>query len=180
MPAVRHDGSAWLESDRKRAAFADAPIIKCAALQMKGDWAEFASTLGFPTWHDNMRPCFECNAIGSDMFVVPGNTIDSLRWLENRDCDYERACQRCEIKVDVKTIADRSELKSALRYDKRDGGSRGLAAFQDMPKFNILIGDRLEPSDSLDDVGALESVAVPCVLTFWRVKNENESSEGGK
>ena len=56
FPQTRHDGGAWRREDAHRAAAAGAPLPKAAAVALKGDWAEFALALGFPTWSHAAHP----------------------------------------------------------------------------------------------------------------------------
>jgi hypothetical protein len=55
-----------------------------------------------------------------------------------------------------------------LRYDKRSGGPKGRCLIRDLPELGLLQDDRLEPTPELWDVGALEDMGTPCVVTFWR------------
>eukprot|EP00974_Lingulodinium_polyedra_P007855 747903-Lingulodinium_polyedra.AAC.1 len=70
--------------------------------------------------------------------------------------------------------ADRhASLKPIMQYDKRRTGSHGLALTQDFPACNLLAGDRLEPSDALQDIGDFFNLAeFPVLLTFWRPSAE--------
>ena len=125
-PSARHDESAWLESDRGRSMKSGARMnFKAACLYVKADWAEYAHTMGLPTWHDHNRPCFGCNAHGTDMYVTTGNTPEQLRWVANDESHWDTACSLCEINVDIASDAVRDELAKALHYDKRQAGSRG-------------------------------------------------------
>ena len=64
-PTNRHDRADWAEAAHKRRDLAGKPMgIKAALLFLKGDWAEFAATFGFPSWGDLLRPCFCCNMFG--------------------------------------------------------------------------------------------------------------------
>ena len=99
-PSERHDGQPWMSTDRERMLNAGSPIPFIACVPwIKGDWAEYASTLGFPSWQDGIRPCFQCPAFGMDMFESCGHTLASLIWPNNTHGDYEAACVRCELNV---------------------------------------------------------------------------------
>ena len=65
-------------------------------------------------------------------------------------------------------------IKTNLVFDKRKGGSRGRALVADLPAFQLLAGDRLEPSTLLADVGAGfdELTAFPTEVLFWRPSRE--------
>jgi hypothetical protein len=167
-PSKRHDGSDWKPSDKKRASLAGEIMTKGACIYIKGDWCEYAQTFAFPAWNDTLRPCFECVAFGIDMYCSAGNSIHGLRWRPNEDGDYEQACARCEIHVALTTESEKLPILQRLRYDKSDAGSHGRVLSQSLPTLNLEVGDRLEPSCTLPDVGDLENLALPAVIIFWR------------
>ena len=171
FPSSRHDGP-WRPRDSERSLMGGSTLAyKCCVVHVKGDWAEYAATLGFPTWQDSLRPCFECAAFGPDMFECVGHSVASLHWTCNSDDDYERACVRCEIRLDLDAIAKATVL-ALLRPDKRKDGSHGLALTCDIPTLGLLANDRLEPCPTLQDAHALADAPVPVAVVFWRVSNE--------
>lgn len=180
-PGERHDRSAWLPSDSERSEKAGRPMIKAALMYIKGDWMEFASTMGFPTWQDNLRPCFDCNCFGTtnllagNMYDVTGISLEQLTWSINEEQDYYEACDRCEIKATLRNKRDADEIEQFLRYDKREHGCRGRGLVRDLRINNVelLKDDRLEPSESLMDIGCLDQIVnFPVVVIFWRMSAE--------
>jgi hypothetical protein len=172
-PAERHDGLPWKPLDRERMLLAGSALpFKCCLVHIKGDWCEYAGTLGFPTWNDGIRPCFACPAFGDNMFETVGHTIGALAWEENADDDYEQACQRCEKRI-VLNEENKNLVCSLLRFDKRSAGSKGLALTMAIPALGLEAGDRLEPSPTLPDVCALEDQDAPVAVIFWRVSDES-------
>ena len=145
--------------------------MKAAVIWTKGDWAEYVGTLGFPMWNDALRPCFQCPGFGQDLFNTTACTVLALRWPENGIHDYSQACERCEHTVTI-PAGEVADFLGKLRYDKRSGGSRGRALAQSCPRLNLERGDRVEPSDALQDVGSIEDVGRPVTLTMWRVADE--------
>lgn len=173
-PRRRHDGRDWLASDSMRQSKAGSALpFTAACLYIKGDWAEYAHTFGLPSWSDGMRPCWACSAVGPDMFVAAGNTASTLRWALNEPGDFEADCARCEIKVRVSAAEQKDRIATLLQFDKRPTGSLGLSLVSGLPEFGLRVGDRLEPSPSLPDVGKLADAALPIVLTFWRRSAES-------
>ena len=171
-PSERHDGSPFCDSDSARAKKAGTPFMwRCACIYLKGDWAEYTHTFGFPAWNDSIRACFACAGCGPDMFVHAGNTPESLRWSCNEQGSYDEACNRCEVKVEVRTEPEQHKLVTNLAWDKRAKGGRRLV--KDVPEKGLRVGDRLEPSGGLVDIGALESVPLPVFLVFWRPSEES-------
>ena len=149
--------------------------MRAACLYFKGDWAEYAHTVGLPGWNDSLRPCFACSAFGQDMYCTAGNSEEGLRWQTNSAQSYEEACQRCEIKVCIASTAQRDRLAACLRFDRRGVGPRGLALQQDFPQWGLRADDRLEPSAGLPDIGSFGQAGVPLEVVFWRREAESLS-----
>ena len=133
-PLERFDGPWHASSDKSRSEKGGQSLgCKFACLYLKGDWAEFAISLGLPTWHDSLRPCFNCNCSHENMFeIISGATIENLTWLINGSDDYFNACDRCEIVVQLLCPDNIRLLLSALRYDKWKTGSKGRALVRDI------------------------------------------------
>ena len=171
-PESRHDKKEWKPEDTNRKYKGGDPLpFRACVVYIKGDWAEYATSLGFPSWQDSVRPCFGCCASGEDMYTPHGNSPMALRWACNGDHDYESACARCEIIVDLDEETKKAVL-SKLRYDKRSNGSRGRCLTGSVPALGLMAGDRLEPCTALPDVGGLEALAVPATVTFWRCSED--------
>ena len=148
--------------------------FKAACLYFKGDWMELAGSVGFPSWADGLRPCFDCNSHSHKMYD-PQSSMDVLSWLINADRDYYDACDRCEKLVVVRNAGDAANIVSRLRHDRRKQGSRGRALVADLQIHGVqlLANDRLEPSPVLPDVGSLEQLTdFPKTITFWRPSAE--------
>ena len=47
MPGARHDNQPWLACEKGRAERAGEDIVHACLLLIKGDWSEYATTLGF-------------------------------------------------------------------------------------------------------------------------------------
>eukprot|EP00969_Alexandrium_andersonii_P018498 808853-Alexandrium_andersonii.AAC.1 len=53
FPTRRHDGKAWRRTDHVREALSGSEMpARFILTQIKGDWAEFSKSLGFPPWND--------------------------------------------------------------------------------------------------------------------------------
>jgi len=89
---------------------------------LKGDWAEYASTVGFPSWADGLRPCPMCNAHRQNFFTMYGLRAEHLPWRLNADDDYEHACARSERRVVLRTVEEQGRVLRAFQYDIRGGG----------------------------------------------------------
>lgn len=175
-PTRRHDGNAWLPSDARRAALAGQRMqFKACLLYIKGDWAEYASSLGLPSWQDGVRPCYACNAAPGTFYQVSGISPVGLPWRCNQATDYEQSCRRCERLVVVGADLHK-KLCRLLRYDKRQRGGQGRCLGSDVPELSLRTGDRLEPSSFLRDVGHFEMMArFPAPLLFWRPSLQSDA-----
>jgi hypothetical protein len=170
LAQARHDGHAWRETDSCRKIVAGtAAIATYALIWIKGDWAEYAHTLGFPAWNSALRCCLFCNCTLEDMYKCltagPARCLHRL----NDDDDYFTGCSRCEVDITIPDHTHHSSICRLLWYDKRDQGSRGLAIKDDYPQCGLIAGDRLDPTPSLpniDDVFRLRDF--PLCLKFWR------------
>jgi hypothetical protein len=69
--------------------------------------------------------------------------------------------------------ATRQGVIRVLRPDKREHGSHGLALVTALPTLGLEANDRLEPSDDLPDVFALETATLPCNVMFWRRSDDS-------
>ena len=171
-PARRHDGECWHpEQDALRAAASGKALPRAAVINVKGDWAEFCHTLGFPSWNHSLRPCLKCSAAPQDLYQLEGISPVSLCFRENTFDDYLVACRRCELWVTVPTAEAHAKLVAALVYDKRKQGSggRSLATRVTDTIPALEKDDRLEPSDAMSNVADFDAVRVfPHVALFWR------------
>ena len=62
-PSCRHDGSAWLSSDRLRAkSSGERALARAALVEVRGDWVFFAEVFGFPRHNMSSGICWRCRA----------------------------------------------------------------------------------------------------------------------
>jgi hypothetical protein len=166
------DGEPFGPGDRERSKRAGSAMpFRAACVYVKGDWSEMVGTFGFPSWHDGLRPCYDCNAYGTGMYDPLGHTIRTLRWPRNGADDYEAACCRCELPRLLSLLDKAAIIRAGLAYDKRTDGVGGLALRNPCPSLALIVGDRLEPSHGMPDVGAFFDMEVPesgLQVVFWR------------
>ena len=180
FPGARADGKIWHNRDENRQLRAGSTgQIRAAIVQIKGDWAELCSRLGYPTWSSKSRPCFLCNSQPEELGKVTGCSLFNFPHRLNSSDDYKSAISRCTFDVSV-SEAQHRHLRLALRYDKRKEGARGLALASitglEGVEPRLEVGDRLQPSDQLRDIGGVWSVRdFPLRLRFWRRSAESIS-----
>ena len=178
-PERKHDGEPWGEGDGPRAEKAGQPLaVRCCILQIRGDWLEYAKSMGLPTWSSVFFPCMFCKVVRENLYAFKGKPFDPMHFpfeLTNQN-DYERAAQACEIHVQL-TEDLHAQLKRALRFDKAKQGARGRRLTRAFPDVGLLINDRLEPSTVVRDVGAgFDLLTDPWpIVTFWRPGNESRA-----
>jgi hypothetical protein len=175
-PSQRHDHRPWggdverQSTGGKSLGYFAVPII------MKGDWAEFAGTFCFRTWSHHMHPCFRCQATGGpdgSMRNHCGLSVLDSPWESMDMTKIEQACSACEITVVVSNAYELSLIAGNLHYDRRRAGSHGRALTCDLFRFGLQKGDRLEPSATVPDIGAVDTRGdFPFELVFWRCSME--------
>ena len=173
-PFRRHDGAAWREGDEARASQEGMDLgVRAIVIWVKGDWAEYSSTLGLPSATHNTSPCPWCFCTKEDRFSVEGYTAETTTCALKQFEHYEAACDACEVLVTIRTATQARRLQAALRFDNRRGGTRGRIVQVDLPDLNLLSDDRVEPSASFVDVGRdIRELPLPIVITFWRSSRE--------
>lgn len=174
FPERRHDGSPFRDGeDDSRVVLAGRDMgCRAALIGIKADWAEFSSTLGFPTWSSRSDPCLFCKAVSETLFSVGGLSPMQTPCPAKTFEDYCAACARCELR---RTLGPHqfAEVRAALDFDKRRGGNQGRALRVDVPSCGLLRGDRLEPSVFTPDIGeAFDRMVPPVHVVFWRRSEE--------
>lgn len=168
FPLVQPDGAPWAGSDPGRRSLAGLPLaVRGAVVHVKGDWAEYAHSLGFPTWRHSEYPCIWCRCDRDTLYHFDLESTE-LPFGSTDQAEYEDACARCERLVALRTAKQQQDLAAALFWDKRTLGSRGRTLKCALPELNLLAGDRLEPSAECPDVGEVEHLGLPVTLVFWR------------
>jgi hypothetical protein len=149
--------------------------MKACVLYVKGDWSEFNKTMAFPNFNHGMFPCIWCHTSADDMKTIADLSlpIRGEPYAPTIPVQYEEACMRCEIMVNVPNILDHRKLRGCLEYDARQG-ARGRVLTRAYVAHGIALqeGDRLEPSMLLHDVGDFDEdrreAEYPFVVMFWR------------
>ena len=173
-PSARHDGKPFdVDTERTRYEEAGMPCMRGAVVYVKGDWQEFASTLGLPNWSSVTHPCFCCWALRDELYTIGRLSLVESPYERKTAEQYNDACSNCERLVWVDCAETHAAILQLLRYDKRRKGSRGRALQGNLPNLGLMAGDRLEPSDVLPDIGAFEGLVgrLPVQVTFWRPVN---------
>eukprot|EP00969_Alexandrium_andersonii_P172900 7643099-Alexandrium_andersonii.AAC.1 len=147
-PSTRHDGTAFTAEENWRQERAGQRFgFRVAVVVLKGDWAEYASSLGFPTWASNSDPCPHRRATSAEMHLLSNYSSVSMPRATKTMDEYEAACDMCEKQVVIQPN-DLSLLRASLEYDKRKSAyaARGRALTQPLPHLGLAAHDRVEPS----------------------------------
>ena len=177
-PLLHFDGAAWAAGDPFGAHAGAIMKYRFALIWSKGDWAEFASTFGFPTWSHALFPCFACFVEQPQLKDVPDDLEDGLPWEPVSQEHYDDACTAAEI---VAVIPDRdthARVRANLFFDRRRAGSHGRALQSDVACGDLLLrnGDRIEPSEYLSDVFSFDFIKhFPATVLFWRPRRQSIS-----
>ena len=101
-PGRRHDGAAFDEEDRL--SLAGAPLgFHAALIFIKGDLAEYAATMGFPSVMSHANPCFGCTATIATRANLRGLSALGMAGCKTLE-GYIAACEACTIRVTVNSI----------------------------------------------------------------------------
>eukprot|EP00959_Pyramimonas_sp_CCMP1952_P454656 9470244-Pyramimonas_sp.AAC.1 len=84
-----------------------------ALAQIKGDWAEYCSSLGFPTWQSKHSPCIFCNCKKSQLFDFSSASLAGHDWGVSQ-YGYDAECRSCEVEVHAATPEDIALLLNYL------------------------------------------------------------------
>ena len=172
FPKSAWDGTEWVEGSERHVIGGTDMAMPIALVHIKGDWAEYASTFGFTAWSHAKHPCFICKTTKADMYNLENFSAMSLPHDLKTAADYERSCQNCEHVVRLETPDEVTELIEKLDFDDRKKGNHGFCLTAPIARLNLIKGDRLEPSNSLQDIEQLSSVELPTYVTFWRTGSE--------
>eukprot|EP00959_Pyramimonas_sp_CCMP1952_P455671 9471915-Pyramimonas_sp.AAC.1 len=172
-PARKWGGADFSDDEHYGAMFKAEPTLprRVALAQIKGDWAELCSTLGFPNWQTKWAPCLFCRASRDELYNFSHLTLTTHEWGTYGPGSYEASCEAREIRVTLRTEADRVALLRHLEWDKSKQRIGGRACKDECPRFGLQKKDRLEPSGELPDVGLLSTTPIPAHglnLIFWR------------
>ena len=148
----RHDRSDFTTAaDNVRLARRGSDLpVRGFILAFRGDWLEYADTLGVPRWSNAEHPCPLCPATQDTMFDYRGSASRAFLAIGKKNWDtYCNAASQCEI-VRYLSLAQWRYARSILTFKASKGG-RVLT--MDWPELGLLAGDRLEPSMEVLDVG---------------------------
>ena len=161
FPSRRHDSRAWKAPDEQRSHLGGTPLaFRGMLLQIKGDWAEFSSSLGFTSWAASLAPCLFCRCTQASLADFGGwSPLSPVHALVGH-ADFEAACGACEQKRRL-TKADWQLVKNSLAYVKASGGPRGRALLCDLPSLGLLKHDRLEPDLVLQGIAWFDEALFP-------------------
>ena len=84
---------------------------------------------------------------------------------------YDSACTASGVDVEIPSREVHAQIRGALFFDRRQSGSHGRSLLVDIlvGAVWLLKGDRLEPSEFLDDVFAFDGIRhFPAWVRFWR------------
>ena len=173
-PTHRADGKDFTDAEQERSVMAGTECARGCLLYLKGDWAEFAHSLAFPSWATKAQPCPLCSCNQQSMLdQLPSCTASHCPWPLQSLADLNRHCATAEIHCQG-SLEEWRRVSPLLHYDKRPQGNRGRCLLGALPGMGLDVGDRLEPCPSCPDVGVspAEIPEFPCPMTFWRFSAE--------
>lgn len=168
-PDERHDHLPWKLADAERKSLAGSELSFVGMLlQIKGDWMEFCSSLGFASWMTDASPCMFCHCTSASLRNFTGFSPLSTPSPLVTPEEYKVACERCEVHL----VLDRPQwslVRNSLHYFKPSQGPRGRALTRNLPELGLRKHDRLEPDLLWLDVASFDNpTSWPVRATFWR------------
>ena len=103
FPLAQWDGKPWPEGNALRNLWetnANLPF-RFILVAIKGDWMEYCTTLGFPSWQSFHRPCLFCPCNQLSLYMFAGISLQGHEWGELAPDDYEEVCRKCEVRVTI-------------------------------------------------------------------------------
>ena len=94
--------------------------------------------------------------------------MHGLVWTLNSEDDYEAACRRCEIEVQLTVLTKLQIVTTGLKQDRRVGVGKGRTLCAEILDLRLRRGDRLEPSSQLPNVSLFEEAPLGITIIFWR------------
>lgn len=172
-PSERHDKKPWQSADFGRASFGGEELgWRAAVILIKGDWAEYAHSLGFPTSADNRAPCPLCVTDKASLFQLRGYSAQGMPNVLRTQAAYEAACSACEKEVIIDNQDDFIRVRAALSYDMRSHGFRGRTLSAAIPSLGLEKNVRLEPIPERPDPGEFDAGGLPMRTVWWRASQE--------
>ena len=164
IPEWKHDGSDWEPHERPTTKFP----FKSALVLIKGDWAEFAKSMGLTGWGNVHDCCPICPCSKDGLDIVDANFSDKcgLVWNDRHEEEYEASCASRETTVLVDTEAKRATIWTLLQPVKK----KGIIMQAALPLLGLLEGDRLDPSPECLIPLEFDKTPVPFLAVFWRTR----------
>ena len=178
-PTHTHERKPWPVSEDVRCVMAGSALgFRLAILKIKGDWAEWAHSFGFPSWSSNDLPCPLCHADRSNWLTCEGISTISFPddWgEETTQAEIETCCRACE-QLRRLSAAQHRRVIDNLQYSKAFGGRAIMA---DLPELGLERGDRVAATPSMLDVGVgmdtlFDDGAAFHNVLFWRTRYQTK------
>ena len=148
-------------------------------IMVKGDWAGFAVTFGFPTGAHHANPCFLCDASGGPDGTwreTEGVSMFSSPWHAKTFEMYDAACRACESHVRIKTTDDWQVFLGHVHTSRRRERG-GQITTTDIPALGIAKNLRVDSSPTCRSSLKLEEFAASFPpagvdITLWNPSAE--------
>ena len=143
----------------------------------RADWPALCQMAAVRTWGHNLSPCFACDLNKVQMRSTPLHecSLDIAPWNPYTRQDYDADLLRHKISIPVPNIATRQAIYRSLMYSFKFFG-RVVKFPIRVGGVDLLVGDRLEPTASMLDVGDFETKVPPFNALFWRGSTDDRVS----
>ena len=178
-PRLTHEQKPWAENEDVRRVLAGSALgFRLGILKLKGDWAEWAHSFGFPNWSSNEFPCPLCHADRSNWLSCEGISTMGFpeAWGEaTTQAEIEECCRKCEQSRRL-SFRQYKAVMDNLQYNKAFGGRTLMI---DMPEVGLERGDRVAATPTMLDVGLgmdtlFDDGAAFHTVLFWRTRYQTK------
>ena len=169
FPAARHTNEPFGAGDETRSHMSGQKMAcKGVLVQLRADWSELVSRLGFFPWSHTHQPCCLCTASRAELY----EHMEDPNWIAKDSLDYDSACSACEVFSGLLSKKNWKYVANRLEIDVRSKGKQGLCLTEDIPALGLVKGDRVEPSQTMEDAHAILHRNTPVRIVFWRTSAE--------
>ncbi|CAK0807546.1 unnamed protein product, partial [Prorocentrum cordatum] len=113
--STRHDGSPFTSCmDESRRTMKGMRLCYTGVvIDLNGDWMEFTSRYGLPSWSSATAPCFKCMCTQENWYKEPEEIVNGVN---SHDEDfYDNEAIRHEVWVTITTMDQLMQVRHALR-----------------------------------------------------------------
>ena len=147
-----------------------------AVCELRADMPGYTGPMGFRASSHAVNPCCVCNICKGDLSKMDNVSLTDGPAEPFTTEQYRQLMRDCSV---VATVTE-ADVRSIIRHESLEYDRRKMSGFLGRRMVHhvilesgqrLLLGDRLHPSRTLQDVADFELQATPFTCRFWRVGN---------